>query len=472
MASGKRFSFKLSALLLWRLALAASFISCVVMAVLLWLSGGAETEKAMDDGRRLVITLETGQIEGRQITSELPAPTLEPPKETPPAETPPEAQPPVEPLPEAIPPAEVAPPVEEPPPAEAPPAEVAPPTEMPPTETPATPPEVSLPEQPPVAEAPKEEPVAPVPLTYDQLPVTPQPKGQSAAPLALPATAPTPPLAGDTLPEIVPSDKKPADINSLLAESVKEGTVPRIAADGTRAWKYYAKPYTKDSRKPMIAIVVTGLGQNKKVTQYAIALPENVTLAFSPYAPQVEQWSKSARLAGHESMLELPLEPADYPATDPGPYGLMLGKGSQDNEAHLRWLMARMPTSVGFVTPRNEKFSSSTEDFKLLLQSLANRGLMLVIAKDPAREEIKGLLNESTIPNIIADQPIDEELSPSLIQARLYALEQLAHKKGYAVGIAGSYPLTIAELQAWIKQLEAKGVVLVPLSTIAKLDYS
>ncbi len=54
-----------------------------------------------------------------------------------------------------------------------------------------------------------------------------------------------------------------------------------VASDGTKPWRYYAKPFDRKGKTPMIAIIVTGLGQSKLVTEAAIKLPENVALLLA-----------------------------------------------------------------------------------------------------------------------------------------------------------------------------------------------
>ena len=221
----------------------------------------------------------------------------------------------------------------------------------------------------------------------------------------------------------------------------------------------------------MIAVIVTGLGQNKTTTDLAIKLPENFSLSFSPYAKDVSIWTNSARSFGHEIMFDLPLEPSNYPASDPGPYGLLVGKGNQENNSRLQWLMSRSKGYVGFLTSQNEVFSSNDDAFKTLLGSFFNRGLMLVMGHEPAKNETRQILGDSKTPHVVADLLLDEELSAVAIQSRLVALEKMASKRGYAIGIAQAFPLTIQQLNAWSAQLEKDGYELVPVTLITSLKF-
>lgn len=474
MAGGRGISF--SALLLWRIGLGVAVIAAIAAALSLWMSGSSETDDALQSGRRLMVSLETGEITGKRLSSDdLPkAESAKPDEETDDKEKkaePDEKRPedkPVEEKPEED-TSEAAPEAVET--GQADPAPEQPETPEPTQETDmAEEPKISLPESSEGSDM-SDDPAAPQPLTYENLPAPTQPEGQSTAPAVLPSTANKPPLSDIAPPEVTPAKARPAERNALLIETSPEGEVPVVAADGTRAWQYYARPYAASSRGPMIAIIVKGLGKNKRVTQHALALPDDITLVFSPYASDIVGWTKSAQLAGHETMLELPMQPVDYPATDPGPYGLLLKQGVSENERKLRWLMARMPNSIGFATLPNEVFSASSSDFNLLLKSIGNRGLMLLYAREPSNDVTRGLLQDTSTPNVITDVMLDEELVPELIQKRFYELEQVARQKGHAVGTLGPYPLSIEQLKLWIATLEEKGITLVPVSAIAKLDF-
>src|SRR5256885_2751730 len=69
-------------------------------------------------------------------------------------------------------------------------------------------------------------------------------------------------------------------------------------------WQRYARPFTAPDARPLVAILVTGLGDDRAVTAAAIAgLPADVTLSFDPKAPELAEWIAAARAFGHEAML-------------------------------------------------------------------------------------------------------------------------------------------------------------------------
>lgn len=115
---------------------------------------------------------------------------------------------------------------------------------------------------------------------------------------------------------------RPAGGEYRLLESTRHGMIPKVGSDGARASDIYsrAKPEMTKTDAPRIAIVVSGLGVGNKITADAIAkLPAPVTLAFTPYGAEAAANAVKAREAGHEILLQVAMEPFDYPDNDPGP---------------------------------------------------------------------------------------------------------------------------------------------------------
>src|SRR5579871_2983732 len=126
---------------------------------------------------------------------------------------------------------------------------------------------------------------------------------------------------------LVPSQGGPrAAIDSKLLETTRHGQVPRVALDGTRPLAAYARPAAEksaDPKMPRIALVVTGLGISSSATADALKLPGAVSLAFAPYGSDLDAVASRARGEGHEILLQVPMEPFDYPDNDPGPQTLL-----------------------------------------------------------------------------------------------------------------------------------------------------
>lgn len=257
-----------------------------------------------------------------------------------------------------------------------------------------------------------------------------------------------------------------------LTEKGKYGTLPRIAEDGSRPLDLYAAPVARGAvEAPKIVLVVNGLGLSQTGTQEAIRLlPSGVTLGFAPYGSSLERWVQRARQEGHELLLQLPLEPFDFPDNDPGPHTLLTKLSETQNRDRLHWLLARITNYVGVVNYMGARFTANREVFSPVMRELEKRGLLFFDDGSSSRSVADKLAKASKAPFAKADMTIDFVATPEQVDARLLQLEALARSRGLAVGVASALPVSIERIAEWAEGLEARGVYLVPPSYVARSD--
>lgn len=256
-----------------------------------------------------------------------------------------------------------------------------------------------------------------------------------------------------------------------LSEETANGPIPRISASGFTPFVTYARPSADivASGKPMIAVIVTGLGINEQGSLDAIdALPVDVTLAFAPYGKTLTTTVAAARSAGHEVLLEIPLEPFDYPQNDPGPQTLLTGEQPRANLDKLFWLMARFGGYVGVINNMGARFTASAADFSPVMEELGSRGLGYVDDGSSNRSLAPQLAGGNKVPFGRADLVIDANPSRTSILAALASLESKAMENGSAIGTVSALPISMAAVAEWSRTLESRGIRLVPASALMK----
>lgn len=271
------------------------------------------------------------------------------------------------------------------------------------------------------------------------------------------------------LPGEIDPDNGPLGTIAELTEDTANGPLPRISASGVTPFSAYrrASVTPATSARPLVAIVVTGLGLNEAGTLDAIdSLPGTVSLAFAPYGRTLERTVTAARADGHELLLELPLEPFDYPDNDPGPETLLTGQSPRANLDKLFWLLARMGGYVGVINHMGARFTASGGDFSPVMEELGSRGLGYLDDGSSNRSLAARLAATNRVPFSRADLQIDRTPSRTAIVAALDELVARATAEGHAIGIASALPVTIAALSEWSRLAEDKGVLLVPVSAL------
>jgi uncharacterized protein len=270
--------------------------------------------------------------------------------------------------------------------------------------------------------------------------------------------------ANDTAPDASPLDQK-------FLEMSAQGAIPKIAADGVRPADAFAQPVKALPGKPdapRIAIIVSGLGVSDSATADAIAkLPGAVTLGFMPYGSDVAALAGRARARGHEVLLQVPMEPFDYPDNDPGPQTLLTSLTPQQNIDRLYWLMSRFQGYVGIVGAMGGRFTASEPSFAPVLREAAKRGLIFVDDGANPRSLAGRIAGANTLPFAKADVTIDTVPTASEIDHALGRLEMAARERSIAVGISSGLPVSIDHIAKWAKTLADHGIQLVPITAVA-----
>jgi uncharacterized protein len=254
-----------------------------------------------------------------------------------------------------------------------------------------------------------------------------------------------------------------------LVERTRYGSLPKRGADGARAAQVYARPSGAlpggGSAAARVAVLVTGLGISHNATAGAIAnLPPAVTLAFAPYGSELDRHVGRARDDGHEVMLQVPMEPFDYPDNDPGPHTLTARGKTEDNIDKLHWAMGRFTGYTGLVNFMGAKLTADEGALGPILREIGRRGLVFLDDGSSSRSLVATVAPASGTPVSRADLVLDAAARPELIDKELQRLEELALKKGFAIGTASALPLTVERIARWARALESRNILLVPVS--------
>ena len=213
--------------------------------------------------------------------------------------------------------------------------------------------------------------------------------------------------------------------------------------------------------------MVGGLGIGANTTADALRkLPGPITLAFAPYGGDLERQVARARETGHEVLLQMPMEPFDYPDNDPGPQTLLTSIDAAQNLDRLHWLMSRFQGYVGIVNYMGGRFSASEQAMAPVLREAATRGLIYLDDGSSARSLASQIAGANNLAFAKADLVIDQVPTPADVDRALGRLETVARARGIAVGFAGALPVSIDRIARWIKAAESRGIQLVPITAV------
>ena len=252
-----------------------------------------------------------------------------------------------------------------------------------------------------------------------------------------------------------------AEPDAALLQRTAYGKAPRIAADGRRAAKVYARPFTP-GESPHVALIVGGLGLNRALTERAIdELPPEVTLAFAPYARDLDFWARRAREAGHEFMIELPMENRSGEGEALGPATLLTSRDEAQNLQRLDWILSRAEGYFGVTNYLGAHFSADRAAVDPVLARVAAAGLAYV-------DDTGALKGRKGGGVAIVSRLIDPGFGAEKTRTArdLESLEKYAARSGEALGKTYVNADTLDALVDWAGGLGSRGVALAPASAV------
>jgi uncharacterized protein len=258
-----------------------------------------------------------------------------------------------------------------------------------------------------------------------------------------------------------------AGIDQRLLEKSRYGMIP-VVSDGLKPFTAYAAEAdrARAAKMPVVAIVVAGLGVGAaKTTDAIMKLPAAVTLAFTPYGSDPAKLAERARAQRHEILLQIPMEPFDYPDNDPGPQTLLTTLAPEQNLDRLYWHLSRLQGYAGIANFMGGRFVVADAVMQPIVREAAKRGLGYLDDGSAPRSVAASLATGQAMPFARADLTIDAVPTSVEIDRTLAKLENLAKERGIAIGMASALPISIERIGVWTKTLESHGIMLVPLTT-------
>ena len=257
---------------------------------------------------------------------------------------------------------------------------------------------------------------------------------------------------------------KPAPV----AELPFEEAAPRPAKDLPPPQRLPPRPETPDKpalELPKIAIVIDDLGYDRSIAQEFIELPVPLTLSFLPQAPYAREMAVLAREKGKETLLHLPMEPLNYPQSNPGPGALLLSMSENEIKQITDDNFREFPFVTGANNHMGSRFTENREKMAVVLESIKKRNLFYLDSLTTSHSIVPALAADLGIKYLQRNIFLDNEVAEEPIRQQLEKLIQVAQARGFSVGCGHPYPLLLQVLREQLPYLRTK-VELVSLSNL------
>ena len=192
-----------------------------------------------------------------------------------------------------------------------------------------------------------------------------------------------------------------------------------------------------------------------------------MTLAFASQGNSLGRWMQVARRSGHEIVMQVPLEPFDYPNVNPGRNTLTVDADAEENIENLHWSLSRITNYTGIMNYMGARFSADPQAMAPLMAELGKRGLLYLDDGSSARSVAPELALKNGVPFAAGDTAIDAVRERGEILKKLDQLEQTARAKGFAVGTGSAFDVTVDAVSSWVNEAKKRGIEIVPISAVA-----
>ena len=221
---------------------------------------------------------------------------------------------------------------------------------------------------------------------------------------------------------------------------------------------------------PMLAIVIDDLGWGSAGTADVLSLPADVTVAVIPGGPHSVSEAEQARMAGHEVLLHLPMEPID-----PSGRGIAMAPGTITTSMaadEIRRLVNKYLDEVGPVPGLNNHTGSRAAADLRVVEAIVDvareRGVFIIDSRTIRNSLLEVVARRDGVPAAANMVFLDNNKDESYIRLRILEAAALAKKRGAAIAIGHVHPLTAKAIREALPEIERLGVVLAPASAVVR----
>lgn len=251
-----------------------------------------------------------------------------------------------------------------------------------------------------------------------------------------------------------------------LSRPTPFGQAPKPASDGRKAVTAYARPFSPSTGKNTVAIIVGGLGIDRAMTARAInELPPEVTLSFAAHSQGLQDWINKARSAGHEVLLELPMEYEGFNSSEPGAdHALKTTNTASRNIRNLDWLMSQGAGYFAVMNYNGDVLTQRADVLAPIFTHLADAGLGFIFDGSNSASTLPALAGSAGLPYKQAYTLLDTINEPAAIETEFLRLEAQATSGRTPMGVGFGYGGTIDQIKIWAAGMNEKDLQLAPAS--------
>ncbi len=216
-----------------------------------------------------------------------------------------------------------------------------------------------------------------------------------------------------------------------------------------------------------VSIVIDDLGQRKDQVKKFLRLDIPLNFAIIPLLPYSTLLARELNNSGYETILHLPMEPEDYPRTDPGKGALLVSMGSSQIESTILRNLNTVPGVSGVSNHEGSRFTANREKMKEALSVLKKEGLYFFDSNTSRRSVGEEVARELGMPALSNQIFLDTKDEYKSICRQLEKLRRRVLQSGTGIAIGHVHrKFTSDALAEYIAKFKQDGIEFVSLSEL------
>jgi hypothetical protein len=221
-----------------------------------------------------------------------------------------------------------------------------------------------------------------------------------------------------------------------------------------------------------MALVIEDYGMNGDLSRRFERLPGTFTAAVRSNMDNAQAWANEARQGRMEVLLDLPMEPKNYPTRNPGEGAILVDLSGKEIRKRLERALDRVGPVPGIKTYMGSLAVEDRDVMRPILEELQKRGLFLIESTHSQFSIVPELAREIGIPFYEVTSISDVDAghgNAGTIGIRFHDLVRRCRANGYAIGIIHPREGTLEVLEEALPGLAREGIVVMGLSEVMKV---
>lgn len=215
-------------------------------------------------------------------------------------------------------------------------------------------------------------------------------------------------------------------------------------------------PKIIEKKRVNIIIVMDDLGQSLEPLHWFSNENLPIALSFIPNLPFTKKISEELHKEGYEILIHIPMEPLNYPKTNPGNNAILLSMESKLIEEKIENFIKEIPFAIGVNNHMGSAYTSNLEKMLEFMQIIKKHNLFFLDSR--TTPETKGREAANQIGLVYFERAIflDNIVEENYIKRQFDFLLQKAKENNLGIAICHPHPQTFKILKKMLPILKKK----------------